>query len=154
MILGGKSWHFLLVLPKDGFINFKLRLDDSTRPHSDSQNICLRGNVVRSDDSIYVRKETAEKGQKKKILVSLSSDTKKPSNVFVSIYHLKCDMNKDKIRANLKRFNKTKLYVNWCVHFLLPFKLRWQLSSGPRCHQRSHFTQLAAWGSWVCHDTV
>lgn len=57
----GNSLQFLEVLLEDGFINSKLRLNDTTRPHSDSQDIRLSGNVVRSEDSIQILKETAEK---------------------------------------------------------------------------------------------
>lgn len=46
------------VLPKDCFINLKLRLDDSTGPHSHSQNIRLSGDVIGSEDSTHVLKET------------------------------------------------------------------------------------------------
>lgn len=41
-------------------MNLKLRLDDSTGPHSDSQNVRLSGNVGGTDDATHVLKETGE----------------------------------------------------------------------------------------------
>lgn len=103
LIWSGNSLQFLLVAPKDGFINLELRLDDSTRPHSDSQNICLSGNIVQSDDSIYVRKETAGGGDFSKSLIRYKKGMK------LICKHLPVEMSgeyKLKIRVHLKPFNK------------------------------------------------